>query len=176
MIETDLNDDIDFDPEIVLIEKEIMNFLIKSKLLVKLKPIFIKILSLFITRKSLTQRDLKKLTDLSAGTISQEINKMLENEIIEVSKTSESGLITYSMTSVAISFMNFNKIIINNILKWQDELNRVKSELEKNKKEFQNIRGYKGIYDFVNIILPIIPAYKESLEIINRLIESQKNK
>jgi len=161
MIETDLNDDIDFDPEIVQIEKEIMNFLIKSRLLVKLKPIFIKILSLFITRKSLTQKDLKKLTDLSAGTISQEINKMLENEIIEVTKTSESGLITYSMTSVAISFMNFNKIIINNILKWHDELNRVKSELEKNEKEFQNIRGYKGIYDFVNIILPIIPAYKE---------------
>ncbi len=176
MIEKDLNDDIDFDPEIVQIEKEIMNFLIKSRLLVKLKPIFIKILSLFITRKSLTQKDLKKLTDLSAGTISQEINKMLENEIIELTKSSESGQITYSMNSVAISFMNFNKIVINDILKWQDELNRVKSELEKNEKEFQNIRGFKGIYDFVNIIQPIIPTYKESLEIINRLIKAHKNK
>ncbi len=176
MIETDLNDDLDFDPEIVQIEKEIMNFLIKSRLLVKLKPLFIKILSFFITRKSLTQNDLKKLTGLSTGTISQEINKMLENEIIEVTKTSESGQITYSMNSVAISFMNFNKIIINDILKWQDELNRVKSELEKNEKEFQNIRGFKRIYYFVNIILPIIPVYKESLEIINRLIKAYKNK
>ncbi|MFX1322303.1 MAG: hypothetical protein ACFFAQ_11745 [Promethearchaeota archaeon] len=176
MIETDLNDAIDFDPEIVQIEKEIMNFLIKSRLLVKLKPIFIKILSLFITRKSLTQKDLKKLTDLSAGTISQEINKMLENGIIEVTKTSESGQITYSMNSVAISFMNFNKIVINDILKWQDELNRIKAELEKNEKEFQNIRGFKGIYDYVNIMQPIIPVYKESLEIINRLIKVHKNK
>jgi len=176
MNETDLNDYIEFDPEIVQIEEQISDFLIKSRLLVKLRPIFIEILSFFITRKSLTQKDLKELTGLSAGTISQEINKMHENEIIEITETSKSGQITYSMNSVAISFMNFNRIIINDILKWQNELNRIKSELEKNEKEFQNFRGFKGIYDFVNFILPIIPAYKESLEIINRLIKAQKNK
>ena len=176
MIETDLNDDIDFDPEIVQIEKEIMNFLIKSRLLVKLKPIFIKILSYFITRKSLTQNDLKELTGLSAGTISQEINKMLENEIIEVMKTSDSGQITYSMTSVPNAFMKFNKSVINNLLKWENELTSIKYELDKYKKEFKNFKGFKGMYNTINVIQPIMPLYKESLEIVNKLIESQKNK
>lgn len=176
MIETDLNDDIDFDPEIVQIEKEIMNFLIKSRLLVKLKPIFIKILSYFITRKSLTQNDLKELTGLSAGTISQEINKMLENEIIEVMKTSDSGQITYSMNSVPNAFMKFNKSVINNLLKWENELTSIKYELDKYKKEFKNFKGFKGMYNTINVIQPIMPLYKESLEIVNKLIESQKNK
>ena len=176
MIETDLNDDIEFDPEIEEIEKEIMNFFIKSRLLVKLKPLFIKILSFFITRKSLTQNDLKELTGLSAGTISQEIHKMLENEIIEVMKTSDSGQITYSMNSVPNAFMKFNKSVINNLLKWENELNSIKYELDKNKKEFENFKGFKGMFDFVNIIQPIMPLYKEILEIINNLMESQGNK
>lgn len=176
MNKTDLNDYIEFDPEIVEIEKEIINFFIKSRLLAKLKPLFIKILSFFITRKTLTQNDLQKLTGLSAGTISQEINKMLENEIIEVIKISESGQIIYSMNSVPNAFMKFNKSVINNILKWENELNSIKYELDKNKKEFENFKGFKEMFDLINVIQPIMPLYKDSLEIINNLMESQGNK
>ncbi|MFX0041315.1 MAG: MarR family transcriptional regulator [Candidatus Hodarchaeota archaeon] len=164
----------EFDPEIVEIEKEIMNFLIKSKLLVKLKPLLIKILSFFITRKSLTQNDLKELTGLSAGTISQEIQKMLENKIIEITETSESGQINYSMNSVPKGFMNFNKSVINNLLKWENELTRIKYELEKDKKQYKEFKGFKGMYDLINVIQPLMPLYKESLEIINNLKSQEK--
>jgi DNA-binding transcriptional regulator GbsR (MarR family) len=176
MNKTDINHYIEFDPEIGVIEKEIMDFIIKSRLLVKLKPLFNKILSFFITRKSLTQNDLKELTGLSAGTISQEINKMLENEIIEVMKISESGQITYSMNSVPNAFMKFNKSVINNLLKWENELNSIKYELDKYKKEFKNFKGFKGMYEIINVIQPLMPLYKESLEIINNLMESRRNK
>ena len=172
MNKTDLNNQIEFDEEIVEVEKEIINFLITCKLFVKLKPLFIKILSFFITRKNLTQNDLQELTGLSAGTISQEINKMLENEILEVMKISESGQITYSMNSVPNAFMKFNINMIQNILKWENELKRIKNELEKNKKEFKKFKSFKGIYGFVNVIQPIMLLYKDSLEIINNLMES----
>lgn len=172
MNKTDLNKRVEFDEEIVEIEKEIINFLITCKLLVKLKPIFIKILSFFITRKTLTQNDLQELTGLSAGTISQEINKMLENEIIEVMKISESGQITYSMNSVPNAFMKFNINMINSILEWENKLDRIKNELEKNKKEFKKFKSFKGIYEFINVILPLMPLYKDSLEIIDNLMES----
>ena len=102
-----MSDNTSLDPDLQKIEDEVIEFLMTSPLFMGEKPIFLTIKSYFITRESLTQKELKKLTGYSSGAISQELNRLVEKGMIEVSKISSSGEKTYQMKSIVISFLNY---------------------------------------------------------------------
>ena len=65
-----------FDPEVYNVEDDIINQLLASPMFSTRDPMFIRILGYFMTRKYLTQKTLKRITGLSSGKISEEVNQL----------------------------------------------------------------------------------------------------
>ena len=156
--------EIDFDPEVYLIEEEILNLLYSTPMFVGRDPVFIRILGLFMTRKYLTQKTLQKITGLSAGKISEEVNIFLEMGLIEKAAVSKKGKIIYSANSAGLILLKFSKSIINRMVKWEQELEEMKLSLENNKKSLENDKGFTRIVELNDYFLGAIKKYKKSFE------------
>ncbi|MFW9970951.1 MAG: MarR family transcriptional regulator, partial [Candidatus Odinarchaeota archaeon] len=102
-----------FDEEVYLIEDDLLNQLAGSPMFSSRDPMFIRILGYFITRKYLTQKKLQRITGLSAGKISEEVNLMAENGLVEIAYISPKGKITYGAESAGEMLLKFSKSIIN---------------------------------------------------------------
>jgi DNA-binding transcriptional regulator GbsR (MarR family) len=163
-----------FDPEIYSIEDEILNQLAASTMFASRDPMFIRILGYFITRKYLTQSRLKKITGLSVGKISEEVNSLLENGLIEKSSISEKGKITYGAESAGIMLLKFSRSVINRMAKWKDALHYMKRELKDNKSKLENLYGYTRIYKLNEYLLDSILNYKRVVEILDKVLEAKQ--
>ena len=170
--EKNINKKIRFDPEVYIFEDDLLNQLVASQMFSGRDPIFIKIFGYFITRKYLTQRKLQRITGLSAGKISQEVNTLLENGLIEKADVSDKGKITYGVESVGIMFLKFSRSIINKMVKWDDKLQKMKLELEDNRKLIGNLDGYSRIYNFNKFLLDLISKYKKFIDAVDKLLEA----
>jgi len=156
--------EIEFDPEIYLIEEEILNILHSTPMFVGRDPTFLRILGLFMTRKYLTQKTLQKITGLSAGKISEELNNFLEMGLIEKAEVSKKGRIIYSADSAGLILLKFSKSIINRMVKWEKELENMKIDLDSNMKSLENENGYNRIVELTDYFLGAIKKYKISFE------------
>ncbi|MCK4380064.1 MAG: hypothetical protein KAW51_02935 [Candidatus Lokiarchaeota archaeon] len=132
------------DPEVYLVEDDIINQLLASSMFSMRDPMFIKILGYFMTRRYLTQETLKEITGLSSGKISEEVNQLLENKLIYKASTSEKGKITYGADSSIL--LRFSRYIINRMSKKVKELETMMLELENNKSELESLDGFAQIY------------------------------
>ncbi len=163
--------EIDFDPEVYLIEEEILNLLYSTPMFVGRDPVFIRILGLFMTRKYLTQKTLQKITGLSAGKISEEVNFFLEMGLIEKADVSKKGKIIYSANSAGLILLKFSKSIINRMVKWEQDLEEMKLDLENNKKSLENEKGFTRIVELNDYFLGAIKKYKKSFEVMDEFDE-----
>lgn len=137
-------------------------------------PLFIKILGLFMTRKYLTQKTLQRITGLSAGKISEEVNEMLQTGLIEKADISKKGKIIYSAKSAGLMLLKFSKSIINRMVKWENEINEIKLELETNKMLLENENGYTRILELYSYFLDAVKKYRKSFEAIDDEVKSSK--
>jgi DNA-binding transcriptional regulator GbsR (MarR family) len=163
---------ITFDPEVYLLEEEFLNHLINSPIFVSKDPIFIKILGYFITREYLTQKDLKRLTGLSTGKISQEVNDLVEHRFIEIANISETGKITYSCKSRGMVILKYAKDITDEVFKWEKQLLEIKSEIEENKEKLKNLKGFEKIYKIINVVLPAVSDYKKIRKLFDNALKN----
>ena len=159
--------EIDFDPEVYLIEEEILNLLYSTPMFVGRDPTFLRILGLFMTRKYLTQKTLQKITGLSAGKISEEVNSFLQMGLIEKADVSKKGKIIYSANSAGLILLKFSKSIINRMVKWEQGLEEMKLDLENNKKSLENEKGFTRIVELNDYFLGAIKKYKKSFEVMD---------
>lgn len=164
--------EIEFDPEVYLIEEEIFNLLSSTPMFVGRDPLFIKILGLFMTRKYLTQKTLQRITGLSAGKISEEVNEMLQTKLIEKADISKKGKIIYSANSAGLILLKFSKSIINRMVKWENEIKETKLELETNKEQLENENGYTRILELYSYFLDAVQKYRKSFEAIDDEVKS----
>jgi len=162
-------EEIKYDPEVYIIEDEIINELIGSPMFSTRDPMFIKILGYFMTRKYLTQETLKNATGLSAGKISEEVNQLLEDELIYKAYTSDKGKITYCADSLIL--LRFSRHIINRMTKWMNPIEKLKVEFEKNKSELENLKGYNQILKIYNYVLSAISQYSKYIKRIDALVD-----
>lgn len=153
--------EIKFDQEVYIIEDEIVNQMTALPMFFGRDPVFIRLLTLFMTRKFLTQKTLQRITGLSAGKISEELNLLLEMDLIEKADISKKGKIIYSAESAGLILYKFSKTIINRMIKWKQDLEELKIELEKNKNLLENEKGYNRILELNNFFLDIIEKYKK---------------
>ncbi|MFX1417774.1 MAG: hypothetical protein ACFE9N_02510 [Promethearchaeota archaeon] len=161
---------ISFDPEVYIVEDDILYQLTTSPMFSGRDPMFIRILGYFITRKYLTQKNLQKITGLSAGKISEEVNLLLENRLIEKSDISAKGKITYGAESAGIMLLKFSRSVINRMTKWHDELLKMRLELEKNKSNLEKLDGYKRIYKINEFLLNSISQYKIFIDMMDKIL------
>ncbi|MFW9876640.1 MAG: hypothetical protein ACFFG0_26390 [Candidatus Thorarchaeota archaeon] len=162
---------ISFDPEVYIVEDDIIYQLTISPMFSGRDPMFIRILGYFITKKYLTQKKLQKITGLSTGKISEEVNNFLEYGLIEKSDISDKGKITYGAESAGILLLKFSRSIINRMTKWHDELLKMRLELEKNKSDMEKLKSYTRIYKINEFLLNSISNYKIFIDMVDKILE-----
>lgn len=150
-----------FDPEVYVIEDDIITHFLSSPLFSNRDPLFIKILFLFITRKFLTQKTIQDITGMSAGKISEEVNILLDMDLIKIKNKSKTGKITYSASSAGEVLLNFTRSIINKLVKLENELIRMKEELESKSEGLKNLNGYGRLSQNFKHFSDSIKKYKK---------------
>ncbi len=161
--------EIQFDPEVYLVEDDIINQILASPMFSTRDPMFIKILGYFITRKYLTQETIKRITGLSSGKISEEVNRFLEDDLIHKAEVSSKGKITYYADSLIL--LKFSRHIINKMAKWEKELENMKLDLENNMSELEILDGYAQIYKICDYTLDVTLKYLEYIKRMDNLVE-----
>ncbi len=164
--------EIKFDPEVYLIEDEMINQLAAAPIFFGRDPVFIRLLGLFITRKYLTQKTLQRITGLSAGKISEEVNQLLEMDLIKKADVSKKGKIIYSADSAGLVLLKFSKSIIDIMVNWGQDLEEMKLELDSNKTLLENEKGYNRITELNNNFLDAIKKYKKSFDVMDEKVRS----
>jgi DNA-binding transcriptional regulator GbsR (MarR family) len=150
-----------FEPEIQILEKEIIDFFTYSPIFFGKQEIFSKTFAYFITRKNLTQKKLRELTGLSAGKVSQEVNTLLEFGIIEIVNKSDRGEITYEMKSVISAFLKVSTNVLSEYMKWKEKIENMHNELVQRNEELEKLAGYEEVFNFINTFLEVLPFYEK---------------
>jgi len=166
----------EIDPVLREIEEEVVQNLVDSTLFYSSSPIFRTILGYFITRKTLTQEILKELTGLSAGKISQELNKLHKMGFLERSRKLMTEQYFYSMESIDIAFINDAIIVLNTSLEWEPRLILISQELENNIEKMNNLNGYKEIVKFLKFVMPLMAYSKGQKKEMKELRDEFKKK
>lgn len=130
------------------IEKAFINILSSTFLLGLYSEYYSKILGYFITRKTLTQRKLRRLTGYSLGTISEGLNLLLQLNLITIESIGKKGNISYFMNSIEDAFFKKMEQYLSQI----DQLHPILMDIKKNLKKIDNsienpekIRKYRVI-------------------------------
>jgi DNA-binding transcriptional regulator GbsR (MarR family) len=163
-----MNESIRFDAEIIKIEGEIVAFLQSFPLFALQKSINSTITSYFITRKNLTQEMIHKLTGFSRGIISQELKKLVDMNLIEKSKISSKGEITYSMQSATKTFLKNFLNAQKEIFDFFDEIEEVKKQMEIEREEIENLHGFDDVYDLISLFTASLPLVVKVIEALDK--------
>ncbi|MHA1646108.1 MAG: hypothetical protein ACTSVL_00935 [Promethearchaeota archaeon] len=157
---------IKFNGNLKTIEKKIIDYLVNSPLHVFQKESYCQIMGYFITRNKITQKELKNLTNLSTGHISQGLKHLIENDIIESQKIKGIREGFYSMNTITESLLNRYAMALNSGIEWKKKLMEMNSELKERKEELQNLNGYNLIQEFIKNSIKLkhyYPKLKENL-------------
>ncbi|TFG01613.1 MAG: hypothetical protein EU539_13865 [Promethearchaeota archaeon] len=163
---------LEFSPEIRDMEREVIEKLLGSQLLIGEKRSTALIISYFITRKNLTQTKLRELTDLSLGTVSQEINYLLERNIIkEIGRSKGENI--YSMDSVTNGFIRSYLYSVKYYLKYKENFKDMKQDLEKNMEQLKDQEGFETIYRLVHLFIMMFPVVEKVIETLNNELKEE---
>lgn len=163
----ELDDKGTYDLNVRKIEKEIVDYLIQSPLYSTRNEITSRILIYIILRKEITQNILKDLTGYSSGKISQELNNLVDSGMIIRKKIEGIRKKVYTFESVEKISTTRVKNIITVMLKWENELGKMKNEMENKRSKLETMNGYNNIMNVIDFYLPAIKIYEkfaESLE------------
>lgn len=132
------------------------------------------ILSFLTLRKRLKQEELRKLTGLSTGYISQALNFLIEMDLVKKVKIPGIRKPYYEVDSIPLSYLKrFRKWLIF-IIKWKPELEISLKEFKENKEKLKNLNGYERIKELLKEYLQLIPMLEQFLGTIEREIEKFK--
>jgi len=157
-----------------VIENEIAKFILDCPMFVIEETRYALPMVYFLTRKQLTQDELRKLTGLSAGLISECINYFLQKRYIELQKIKGIRKRFYSLPSIV--FYNYLRYYhrFNSILEQYSQLKEIKDELDANKEELDNLNGFYAIQNRLNEFLKAKPlvdkltiSFKRALDQFN---------
>lgn len=161
--------EIAFDHEVYQVEDDIINQLLASPMFSSRDPMFMRIFGYLMTRKYLTQETLKRITGLSSGKVSEEVNQLLKDKLIYKAEISPKGKITYGADSLII--LRFSRYILNRMTKWVKDLENIKLDLENNKSELENLDGFAQIYKIYGYVIDSILKYNEYIKKIDKFVK-----
>jgi len=156
------------------IERELINLILNSELFIIEEIKYHPIIAYLITRKSLTQLELKKLTGLSAGLISEGLNYLNEQGYIKIKKVQGERQRRYILESVGyFNFLKFYKRF-KNIADNKYKLERILDELIKKNDELGGINGYNIIKKQVEEFLDQFNVIDFGIKIFQKALEDFK--
>jgi DNA-binding transcriptional regulator GbsR (MarR family) len=157
-----------FDPEIIQIERDLIDFLVDRMVNVSRRdPIVSKVMTIFYTRKELTQQELQILTNYSAGTISKTVRQLIDMKMITRNIIPGTHKHIYKMEKLPYGspsyIMNAGQMMIG----MTDEIKSMKEILDKNKEEMKDLEGFEKVYSIISqlsMILTTVPKFMKILE------------
>ncbi|UCC27655.1 MAG: winged helix-turn-helix transcriptional regulator [Candidatus Bathyarchaeota archaeon] len=157
-----------FDPEIRLIEKDIVAFFKQKGAEFGGKdPMFMAILAYFYVRERLTQQDLQNLSGFSAGTVSKVLRQLVEINIITKRMIPGTHKHLYTMDQPPVTFSQFYLPTERILLKYEDELKQIKAHLIAHTSEMRRIRSFSEVLAAVTLL-------QGSVHLVSTLIAEMK--
>ncbi len=152
------------------IEEEVVQLLEENPLFmieeVKYRPIF----SYLMTRKRLTQSQLQELTGLSAGTVSEGVNYLMEKGFIELEKVPGIRKRFYLMRSIAYSNYLKHYQRFSAIKELKTNLERIYQEMKKEEAELKTLKGFEMIRDWVRDALKLFGIVDQGITLFHRAL------
>ncbi|MCP4762821.1 MAG: hypothetical protein GY870_13665 [archaeon] len=164
----DLFVEIEFDEKLVLFEQKIIGFLHDTLFSNSKGPANLVILPYFFTRGMLMQKQIKKLTNLSVGAISQGLKDLETRHLIEKRKNLPR---IYRIRSVSLAVVYRLYKMFSIIIDWNEKFNEMKTTLEKEADMLKGDVIYSNIKLYVDEILKITPMYEDFNSILSKLID-----
>ena len=166
-----------FDDQIIEIEKDLLDFFVNTMVEVSGRdPILSKVMTLFFTRKSLTQGELQVLTEFSAGTISKTVRRLKDMKIITQDMIPGTHKHIYKMEKLPYAspsyIMNAEKLMGGIV----DELKEMKRILDKCKEEMKDIDGFDHVYSIITQFIGIMTTVPQFIGILEKELEEYMEK
>ena len=168
-----------FDPEIQEIEREIYEFFVNGLVTYSGRDlVFAKIIPYFFTRQTLTQYQMRKLTGLSAGAVSETLSKFLDMKII--SKSSIGGKYHYTMDGISFGKSEYVANIENDYTSMVNELRLINEEINHDEENLKDLDGFAEakiltlqLLTILEKLIPSLMAFEQALS--QQLITARKN-
>jgi len=166
-----------FDPEIIEIEREIVEFFAtKSSEFTGKHPIISMAMTYFYTRKNMTQRDLQKLTGFSAGTISRAVRQLLEMNVITKETIPGTHEHIYKMEKLPFISPQYFLRTENLMEEKIRELKKMKKTLDDNSEEMKKFELYQQICSTVTQLLDLLPNISVFIEKLEEELKKTKKR
>jgi DNA-binding transcriptional regulator GbsR (MarR family) len=167
-----MNSAIEFDPEIRQIEQEIVEFFAeKASEYTGRHPIVSMVMSYFYIRRSLTQRDLRKLTGFSAGAISKAVRQLVDMNVITREVIPGTHTHIYTMETMPFQSPKYFLQTTQTLEKRRKELEEMKDTLDAQRDEMQNLEGYPKVYVIVTHLLEQISSVPRFMTLIEEELD-----
>ncbi|MHA1112172.1 MAG: MarR family transcriptional regulator [Promethearchaeota archaeon] len=175
------NDDIpdDFDVQIKKIETDLVNFLVEGLVNYSGRdPIYAKVISYFFTRQTLTQKELRELTGLSAGAISQTLKQFEEMSLITTKYKEDKYGKEYSMDGISFGKSEYLMNIEGKYVKLASKLDQMKQTLDDKIDNMKEFDGFDKVHSLILQLLIILNTLPERLAKFEKDLaeEMQKSK
>jgi DNA-binding transcriptional ArsR family regulator len=113
----------------------------------------------------LTQNQIKKITKLSVGAISQALKVLNRRNLVEISplernKNGKQLPRIYRIRPLSLAGINRIHSLFGTIIEWKPIFQEMKANLEKNVKVLEKLKGYAEITEFIDNLLSITPKYE----------------
>ena len=162
-----MNSATEFDPEIRQIEHEIVEFFAeKASEYTGRHPIVSMVMSYFYIRRSLTQRDLRKLTGFSAGAISKAVRQLVDMNVITREVIPGTHTHLYKMETLPFRSPSYFLQTEQTLEKLHKELEEIKDKLDVHGGGMRNLEGYQKVYDIVKHLLVQISGVPRFMDLI----------
>jgi DNA-binding transcriptional regulator GbsR (MarR family) len=170
-----------FDPEIRRIEQEIIEFFAeKAPEYTGRHPIVSAVMAYFYIRRSLTQRDLRKLTGFSAGAISKAVRQLVDMNMITREMIPGTHTHVYKMETLPFRSPSYFLQTEKTLEKLHKEIKEMKDTLDAYGDEMRGLEGYQRVYVVVTQLLELISSVPRFMALIeeelDKFIKQTKDK
>lgn len=164
-----------FDKTVEKIEQDLIEYTRKFRLFVFQNPSHSKIYAAFIIKKRLTQEELRKLTGLSTGVISEGLRYFLDHRLIKKYKTPRKRKKYYIMESIGLAnFTRFHERL-HTFTNFKPIVEEMIREIQDREEELKKLHGFTKIRDNLHSFKQLIPIYGLFENLIKEKIKKYQN-
>lgn len=162
-----------WDPSIQTIESQVIPIIRNSQFVIYDTKSVKQIMPFFYTRKNLSQKQLRILTGLSKGAVSQALKLLRKKKIIHQTFL-DSGSRYYTLFPLIEVMTNLIVNASQNVVRWKGKLQSLSHQLTTMAQENAMVKGLNCLREALKGLLKIMPFYQETSTFFQELREQIK--
>ncbi|MBN2152524.1 MAG: hypothetical protein JW839_13815 [Candidatus Lokiarchaeota archaeon] len=161
-----------FDPAIVEIEREIVDFFYTTGATEATRnPILTSITAFLYTRQSLTQREARSLSGFSTGAVSQALNQLLSMGLVSKKRIPGTHEYVYTLGSFQDAMSSFITAYSRRVRRAERGFTEIRDELESRREELATQPRYGQMLDLVNQFARMFHVFSDLDVLVERELE-----